>query len=255
MGKSKTTTTNTGLDPNSQKYVDAMRQQSQAGAQTAMGGPAGGGSWFTGPQTMSIGDQAAQFFNPYMSNVVDATKQQYDQLRAGALHDTSQQATLAGAYGGSRAAVLAGSRLGQLDVGQANTIANLQNQGYQNALQQGTAYTEQQRQLAQQQMQEPLFRAQQAQQFQQGGLGPVGQTTNQTESGNWASTLGNIAQLGAGAAATYFGAKGMGGGGGGGGGLQIGGQVPMQPWQQPQFNPQYQNPYQRPNPNVPGLFR
>jgi hypothetical protein len=256
-------TTSRGLDPASQAYLDRIRRQSQQGASLALQGPQqnlgmGGvfgaaanraagqnaqypgqvpgpqpNSWFTGPQQMSIGDQASLFYNPYQQNVIDATKGQFDQLRNEALNATNQQATLGGAYGGSRQAVLAGSRLGQLDLGQANTIANLQHQGYQNALQQGTAYTEQQRQLQQQQMMEPLWRQQQAQQFMNLGMGPVGQTITETQPGG--SQLGTAAGLFQTGMGLYNQFKnpsytsvpnfGMG---------------PAQPWQQPQWGPQYQ---------------
>ncbi len=203
FGGKKTTTS---IDPASQAYLDQSRGQAQAAAGTALNGPAGGGSWFTGPQQMSIGNQAAQFFNPYMSNVVDATKQQYDQLRGQAVNqgNTIPQ----GAFGGIRAALAQGARLGQLDVGQANQISGLLNSGYQNALQQGTAYTEQQRQLQQQQQMEPLFRAQQAQGFQNAGMGPYGQTTSSSGGG-----FGSLIQGAAGLASIGSGLGLFGGGG------------------------------------------
>src|SRR5688572_3573554 len=106
----KTTTQTMALDPASQKYVEAMRMQAQQGANTIMGGPGfgqrpfmggqfgmpGGNSWFTGPQTQSVGDQAAAFFNPYMSNVVDGVRGEYDHLRAQSAMGSNQQATLGG---------------------------------------------------------------------------------------------------------------------------------------------------------------
>lgn len=227
----KKTTTTTGLDPASQKYVDAMRNQSLGFSNTAANGPAGGGSWFTGPQTMSVGDQAAAFFNPYQQNVVNAVQGQYDKLRAQAVNQGNMG--LPGAFGGSRMALAQGARLGELDQGQAQTISGLLSNGYQNALQQGTAYAEQQRQLQQQQLQEPLFRAQVAQGLTTGGLGPVGQTTTQSSTGGG---FGDLLKFGAGLATSYFGAKGMGGGGGGGGGgLEVGGQVPQQYMSTPNY--------------------
>lgn len=251
----RTTTTTSALDPASQKYVDAMRAQAQGGANMVLAGPnaAGGGglfggmlgqmnqmqrggapggsSWFTGPQQMSVGDQAAQFMNPYMSNVVGAVQGQYDQLRNQASMGANQQATQANAFGGSRHAVMQGARLGQLDQGQAGTIAGLLHGGYQNALGQGTAYAEHQRQLQQQQLQEPLWRQQQAQQIYQGGMGPTGQTMTQTSPG------GSLLGMGAGLAQMAYGAGMF---GGGGQGYQSGPQFGMpQPWQAPQWNPQY----------------
>lgn len=253
----RTTTSTTALDPASQRYVDAMRQQAQSGANVALAGPhqmggqgglfgamngrmsqmqggggPGGNSWFTGPQQMSVGDQAAQFMNPYQQNVIGAVQGQYDTLRQNALNNTRQQATLGGGFGGSRMAVLAGERLGQLDQGQAGTVAGLLHGGYQNALSQGTQYAEHQRQLQQQQLQEPLWRQQQAQAFQHGGMGPTGWTSTQTQPGG--SLIGTVAGLGMSAyGAGMFDRDKP-------GGYQSAPQFGMpQPWQAPQWNPQY----------------
>lgn len=138
---------------------------------------AGGGSWFTGPQTMSVGDQAAAFFNPFQQQVVDATRGDFAQLRQEALNRTRQEATLGGGFGGTRMAVLAGSRLGELDRAEASQLAGLRYGGYQNAVTQGTAYAERQRQLAEQQLQEPLFRQRTALEFANAGQGVPTQTT------------------------------------------------------------------------------
>lgn len=223
-GAKKTVTTNTtALDPSSQRYVDAMRMQAQNASNVALNGPGGmppqpgprgglmgmipqmpgamggapggpaGGSWFTGPQTQSVGDQAAAFFNPYQQNVLNGVQGQFDHLRSQALTGANQEATQAGAFGGSRAAVLAGTRLGALDQSQMQTMAGLQHQGYQNALQQGTQYAEQQRQLQQQRQMEPLWRQQQAQQFMNLGMGPTAQTNTQTTMAPRGSALGSAA--------------------------------------------------------------
>lgn len=235
-GGTQTTTNTTALDPASQRYVDAMRQQAQAGSGVIMGGPGGGGgSWFTGPQTQSIGDQAAAFFNPYMSNVVDATRGEFDHLRGQAMLGANQQATQASAFGGSRHALMAGTRLGELDRAQASQIGGMLAGGYQNALSQGTAYAEQQRQLQQQQMMEPIWRQQQAQAYMAGGMGPYGQTSTTTAPGQ-----GLIPGLIQGAAGAYNIYKGM-----QQPQQQPGGYQAMQPqaWQTPQWNPQYRGPY------------
>lgn len=233
----KTTTQTQALDPRSQAYVEAMRRQAQGAGDVALAGPAGGGSWFTGPQTLSVGDQAAAFFNPYMSNVVDATRGEYDRLRAGALNRTTQQATLGGAAGGSRAAIVAGARLGELDQGQASTIAGLLQGGYNSALSMGIPYAEQQRQLREQQLQEPLFRQQAAQQFTQGGIGPVGYTQTQSSSGGG---FGDLLKGAAGLGSLYLGAGGRLPFGLGGGPQAPPSSFGMPPqWQPPQWNPQY----------------
>lgn len=216
----KKTTTTTAPDPASASYLAQQRAQGAGAANTALAGPAGGGSWFTGPQTQTIAQQVQPFMNPYQSQVIDASNKQFDQLRGQALAGTSSDATQQGAYGGSRAAVLAGTRLGALDQTQTSQTANLLNSGYQNALSQAIPYNQYQQQLTQQQMMEPLFRQQAAQGFYNGGMGPVGSTQTQSSTGGgfW-----DLLKGGAGIAATLYGSGMF---GGGGGGMQVGGQVP-----------------------------
>lgn len=83
------------------------------------------------------GDQGAfsQFMNPYQQNVVDAVGSQYDTLRGQAHLDANDAATRAGAFGGSRHAVMEGERLGQLDQGQAQTTAGILQSGFNDAQQ------------------------------------------------------------------------------------------------------------------------
>lgn len=159
-----------GIDPASQAWIDQQRGQAQAGADVALNG----GPYFTGPQTASIGEQVSPFMNPFMDQVMGGLNTQYDHLRNQALTRTSQQATQSGAYGGSRAALLAGARMGELDRAQMQQTGDLLYSGYNNALQTGLGYAEQQRQLQQQRMQEPLWRQQQAMGFMGQGPGPTG---------------------------------------------------------------------------------
>lgn len=251
----KKVTTSTALDPGSQKYVDAMRLQAQRGANTIMGGPGGagpympstgaganwgmptngmGGSWFTGPQTQSIGDQAAAFFNPYQQQVIGGLRGEFDHLRGMAEMGANQQATLGGAFGGSRHGVMAGTRLGELDRAEASQIGGLLHSGYQNALSQGTAYAEQQRQLQQQQMMEPIWRAQMAQGMYQGGMGPTGSTSTSTQpGGGLLGAIGGIGMVAGGLGWSPF-----------GGGQQAPASFSMpQQWQPPQFGMQYRSPW------------
>lgn len=193
MGKAKTQSTTQALDPKSQAYVDAQRRAATAGAGVATSS----GPFFTGPQTMSIQDQVSPFMNPYISNVVDATRAEYDNLRAKAQVGTNQQATMSGAFGGSRHAIASGARLGEIDRAEGSQISDLYNTGYNNALTQGVAYSEHQRQLQEQQMQEPLFRQQQAMQFLNMGMGPTGSTTTQKTSGNLVGDLAGLGMIGA----------------------------------------------------------
>lgn len=196
------TVTTSGPDPQSQQFINAMRQQALQGQQAAMGG----GPFFTGPLTQTPGEMAAPFMNPYMQNVVDATRGEFDALRRQASTQAQQQATGAGAFGGSRAAVLQGARMGELDRAQGSQIAGLLSSGYQNALQQGMGFAESQRALQQQQMMEPLFRQQQALQMMNLGMGPMGTQTREVMNAGRNPLASGIAGATAGAAGGPWGA-------------------------------------------------
>lgn len=167
-----------GLDAASQAYVNQQR----ALAQAQVAGLMNSGPLFTGALTQSPAEMAAGFMNPYTQNVVDATRGEFDHLRNQASMNANQQATLAGAFGGSRHGVMEGTRLGELDRAQAGTIANLLNSGYQNALGQGVDFAQYQQGLQQQQMLEPLFRAQQGINLLNLGMGPTGMVNTSTGS-------------------------------------------------------------------------
>lgn len=203
MSKGGSQTVHQRLDPQTQAYVNQMRQVAAGGGgpQTqrvgpggmitrttpgVQGGPIGGaagvalnqpGSFFTGP----ISDADIQSaMNPYMQNVIGGVRGEYDHLRGLAGVDANQQATQQGAFGGSRHAVMQGARMGELDRAQTSQIGGLLNRGYQDA----RGFAEHQRQLQQQQLQEPLFRQQQALGFLNMGLGPHGTSTTQPMQGN-----------------------------------------------------------------------
>lgn len=168
-GKKEVQTVQTGPDVQSQAYINALRKQAMMGSQVATGMP---GSMFAGP----LGAQDIQAaMNPFLSQVVDATRGEFDNLRGLASNATNQQATQAGAFGGSRQAVLEGTRLGELDRAQASNIAGLLSGGYGQAVN----LAEMQRQQRQQQLQEPLWRQQQALNMLNLGMGPVGQSQQQ----------------------------------------------------------------------------
>lgn len=199
-GKKTTTSTSTGLDTQSQAYVDAMRKYGlQAGELINKEG-----SYFTGPQTMSIEDQVTPFMNPYIQNVINSTRGEFDHLRGLAAKDASSGATMAGAWGGSRHGVAEGVRLGELDRAQGSTVAGLLQSGYQDAANRAIPYWEQQRQLKEQQLQEPFWRQQMGLGSMNMGMGPTGWNTNQTSRESGGSVLGNVAGL----LGTYMGAGG-----------------------------------------------
>jgi hypothetical protein len=173
LGTGKQTTT-TGLDPRTQAYVDAQRKQGQTASGVALNNP---GDFFLGADPRSIQDQIAPFMNAYNQNVVDATRGEFDHLRGQATAGANSDATLSGAFGGSRAAVMQGTRLGALDRAQASAIADLQKTSYDNALSTGLNYSEYVRGLNERRAQEPIWRQQQALNFTTGAMGPYGTTT------------------------------------------------------------------------------
>lgn len=156
-------------DPATQRYIAQVREQAQRAAQSLQSG----GGLFTGPLRES---DITAAMNPWLQSVVGATQSEFDRLRSLASTGTAQEATGAGAFGGSRQAVLEGTRLGELDRAQASQIANLMAQGYGQALQ----LAEHQRQLRERQLQEPLFRSQQALGLLNLGLGPVAFSSEQS---------------------------------------------------------------------------
>lgn len=100
-----------------------------AGQYRNLGGLAGLGGAAIGGDPNAF----AQFQNPFQQNVIDSVGQQYDQLRGQAHMEANDAATKAGAFGGTRHAVMEGARLGQLDQGQASTVAGLQQTGFNDA--------------------------------------------------------------------------------------------------------------------------
>lgn len=279
-GGQKTKTTSTA-DRGSQDYINQMRQQAQQGSNVALAGPADtrgqgmpgygtqfgpgwhdgtpegkaayeaagspqvGGSWFEGEQKQSIGDQVSPFMNPYIDKVVGAVNTQFDHLRSGARNDTKQQATLAGAYGGTRHGVAEGVRMSALDRTQMGILGDLYKGGYDNALTQGVDYAEQQRLRREQVRQEPIWKQEQAQRMLNFGMGSTG--TNTTTIAPGPSAFGQAvgaAQAGMGLYGQYKDLRG--GGSGQPTGYQSAPQFTMpQPWEAPAWNGGYKNPYSR----------
>jgi len=171
-------TTSTAPDAGSQDFINKQRALAERAANTAQTG-----NFFTGPLEQTPGEMAQAFMNPYQDQVIGGIRGEFDHLRNQASMQNNQQATAQGAFGGSRQAVTEGARLGALDRAQGQQVGQFLNQGYQNSLAQGTQFAEHQRQLQQQQMQAPLFGNQQAMNMMNLGMGPVGQTSTQTQPG------------------------------------------------------------------------
>jgi hypothetical protein len=178
--------TTTSLDPASQRFVDETRAGARGAADVARNAP---GQFFLGADPRSVQEIIQPFMDPFQSNVIDATRGEFDELRrraVGGPGGTNQAATAAGAFGGSRQGVAEGTRLGELDRAQTSQIAGLLSDNFRQAVASGIPFADRQRALAQQQAQEPLFREQQAQQFMNLGLGPTSGTTKSVDkqSGN-----------------------------------------------------------------------
>src|SRR5690625_3520334 len=144
-GRQQTATQTQTLDPNSQRYVNQMRDYGRQGvAALDAAGPI-----TTGPITAG---QIRAAMNPYTEHGVDTTRDEAGRPRSLAEVGTKQAATQAGAYGGARHALTLGSRLGELDRAEAAEIAGLRERGYGQAL----GFAEHQRRLAEERLREPL---------------------------------------------------------------------------------------------------
>lgn len=196
MGKSSKQKTTTSVDPNTQRYVNQMRQQAQTGAQNIVGGQYFGGpsqTFMQGVSTLQNPTEAARaFYNPYQQQVVDAVGQDFARQRQAALTMGAQEATKAGAYGGSRSGILQAQALRDVDQNAASTLANLRYSGYNNALnnafQQGqgllsAGYT--QGGLEDQRRQNDVWALNQAMGVQNLGMGPYGTTTEGQQKNPW----------------------------------------------------------------------
>lgn len=181
FGPKQGPTQTTRPDAQSQTYIDQMRRTGQGGADAALNNP---GSFFAGPDQRSIGEQIQPYMNPYMESVIDPTRREFDRQRSMAGQRTNADAVQAGAFGGSRHGVTQGVRMGEIDRNEAGTIGSMLQQGYGQAMSTGLSHIEHNRQLQERQMQEPLFRHQQALNFQNMGMGPIGQTSTMEQPRN-----------------------------------------------------------------------
>jgi hypothetical protein len=73
-----------------------------------------------------IGD----YFDPFQSQVIGGVQSSFDRLRGQASKQAEQEATAAGAFGGSRSGILEAERLRGLDEAEAQQIGQLQSQGF-----------------------------------------------------------------------------------------------------------------------------
>lgn len=186
-------TVSTRLDPKTQDFVDQMRRMAIQGAgtiNTSVAGPTG--AFTQGLEGLqNLPQYAQQFFNPFQDQVIGGVQADFDRQRQFALNNAAQQATGAGAFGGSRSGILQAQALGDVNQNEAQTLANLRMGGYNNALNFGMQNAQQLmqggealRQIQNQQSQTPFMNAQQRLQLMNLGLGPFGTSQSQPMYGN-----------------------------------------------------------------------
>jgi len=147
---SKTTQNNaTSVDPGTSAYVDGIRN-SAFNAGTAGPGPLLNGAAAYGTAAQAAGNlgfgalsgdprATGQLMNPYLSNVVDANNADWAHTNAATASQINDEATRAGAFGGSRHGVAEGVALSGNNLQQQNQLAQLRYQGYNDAMSRASA--------------------------------------------------------------------------------------------------------------------
>jgi hypothetical protein len=162
LGGDKTTTTTNTLGQQDTNYIYDQRAQAERAAAAAQGTQIAGMDPYSSQALDQLGGQydqwaqnsdfynqygqnalnfagqtgmggVDQYMNPYIQGVIDPMREQYGYQRDQAMMGGAQQASLAGAYGGSRGSVLQGMALQGINRDEAMQIANLYNQGYNQA--------------------------------------------------------------------------------------------------------------------------
>lgn len=153
---------------------------------------------------------AARFMDPYTKSVIAGTNAQFAQDSAALDNNADSAATAAGAFGGSRAAVVKGAAQGQLALGHQQQVAGLLSSGFSDAMSransvanlgfagaQGSQDVGAYLRELQQQQQNPD--AERLRLLQAGVTAPASTTSTTQEPGtNWLQTVGSIAGIGAG---------------------------------------------------------
>ena len=80
-----------------------------------------------------------QFMSPYQQEVINATEADLERQRQAGRAQLSAEAVGAGAFGGAREGIARGAYEAERDIGIAQTLANLRQQGFQSAQQQALA--------------------------------------------------------------------------------------------------------------------
>lgn len=142
FGGNKGATSTTSPDAQTQDIRDAIFQQANSlrnsAAYKGILGGYGNYSDLSNQGSAALGgDQAAfgRFMNPYLQNVLKQSNAQFDILGHKAQNLVNDQATQAGAFGGSRAAVASGVAAGQVANQQAMANSQLLYGGFNDAQQ------------------------------------------------------------------------------------------------------------------------
>lgn len=130
-----------------QQSIDYQNQIRQAAAGAGAAGPSplvtGATDYYTGAQKAGnlgmgalSGEQGAtqQLMNPYMSNVIDATNNQWNQNDQNTMNEVNARATAAGAFGGSRTGVATGTALAQNNMNRNNAVSSLLYGGFNDTM-------------------------------------------------------------------------------------------------------------------------
>lgn len=143
-GKRETQNSQTGVDPTTYGRMNQMWQAAQAagaaGPSPLLGGAAGYNTGLQNAGTTGVnalnGNPVAlgQLMDPYQHQVVDATNAQYDHSNAMAQRNVNDQATMAGAFGGSRHGVAEGVAVAENERNRNSAVSGLLSSGYENAM-------------------------------------------------------------------------------------------------------------------------
>jgi hypothetical protein len=117
-----------------------MKKSSQSQSSTttnpyAIGVLQGAQSSLPTSYTPLTGQQIQQYQNPFTQSVIDTTLARTNQDEGQALNEVRDQATRAGAFGGSRQGVAEALTRGQFDLNRKQLVAGLNAEGYDTALQ------------------------------------------------------------------------------------------------------------------------
>lgn len=128
--------------PYSGEFVAPVNQQQQTGisginanAYSALPYLQQAGGLLTSAGTPLTASQINQYYSPYQQDVINATEQQFNNQNAIQQQQVLGNAAAQGALGGDRTAVAQSVLAGQQQTQEAPVIANLENQGYGQALQ------------------------------------------------------------------------------------------------------------------------